>query len=231
MKQLSGLDATFLNLETPEMPMHVGTLHVFELATGSRGKFGTRLRRHIARRLPFAPALRRRVWWMPLNLTNPAWVDADPDLSQHNVEIKLPPSAKLGDGLAALEAAVSPTLVDTGRQVVGTARRWLMGGLGQVSDAMGSAVGQLAGGVVKGAMTGAVRQAMAAVTSASPARRPQVATAPISKSRLKAACEADGKPASRTKAMATKAAVSRRKRRPGARPTRRVFRVHGVRGA
>jgi hypothetical protein len=29
MKQLSGLDASFLYLETPEMPMHVGALHVF----------------------------------------------------------------------------------------------------------------------------------------------------------------------------------------------------------
>ena len=26
MKHLSGLDATFLHLETPEMPMHVGSV-------------------------------------------------------------------------------------------------------------------------------------------------------------------------------------------------------------
>lgn len=118
MKQLSGLDATFLHLETPEMPMHVGALHVFELPAGTRGKFVTRLRQHIATRLPFAPALRRRVWWMPLNLANPAWVDADPDLTRHIVEVKLPPSATLGDGLAALEAAVSqlhPVLLDRSR--------------------------------------------------------------------------------------------------------------------
>ena len=118
MKQLTGLDATFLHLETPEMPMHVGALHVFELPAGSRGKFVTRLRQHIAARLPFAPALRRRVWWMPLNLANPAWVDAEPDLAQHIVEIKLPPSAKLGDGQAALETAVSqlhPVLLDRSR--------------------------------------------------------------------------------------------------------------------
>ena len=30
MKQLSGLDASFLYLETAEMPMHVGALHQFE---------------------------------------------------------------------------------------------------------------------------------------------------------------------------------------------------------
>lgn len=115
MHQLSGLDATFLYLETPEMPMHVGALHVFELPAGHRGKFVTTLRKHIAERLPVAPVLRRRLWWMPLNLANPAWVDAEPDLTRHIVEIKLPPQAKLGDGRAALEAAVGrlhPVLLD-----------------------------------------------------------------------------------------------------------------------
>ena len=107
MKQLSGLDATFLHLETPQMPMHVGALHVFEIPPGQTGKFVTRLRAHIASRLPAAPVLRRKLWWMPLNLANPAWVDAEPNLRDHIVEIKLPPSAKLGDGMAALEAAVS----------------------------------------------------------------------------------------------------------------------------
>ena len=118
MHQLSGLDATFLYLETPEMPMHVGALHVFELPVGYRGKFVTALRIHMAERLPAAPALRRRLWWMPLNLANPAWVDAEPDLTKHIVEIKLPPQARLGDGRAALEAAVGrlhPVLLDRSR--------------------------------------------------------------------------------------------------------------------
>ena len=115
MKQLSGLDATFLYLETPQMPMHVGALHVFELPAGSKGHFVTALRKHMEERLPVAPVLRRRLWWMPLNMANPAWVDAVPDLKQHIVEIKLPPSARLGDGMAALEAEVArlhPVLLD-----------------------------------------------------------------------------------------------------------------------
>ena len=111
MKQLSGLDATFLYLETPQMPMHVGALHVFELPNGYKGKFVTALRKHMALRLPVAPVLRRRLWWMPLNLANPAWVDAEPDLKHHVEEIKLPKGA----GLAELEAEVSrlhPVLLD-----------------------------------------------------------------------------------------------------------------------
>ncbi len=114
MKQLSGLDATFLYLETATMPMHVGALHVIELPAGFKGRFLPALRKHIASRLPVAPVLRRRLWWMPLNLANPAWVDAEPDLKLHIVEIKLP----TGSGLDALEAQVSalhPVLLDRSR--------------------------------------------------------------------------------------------------------------------
>jgi WS/DGAT/MGAT family acyltransferase len=114
MKQLSGLDATFLYLERPEMPMHVGALHVLELPPGFKGRFVTTLRKHMASRLPVTPALRRRLWWMPLNLANPAWVDAEPDMREHVVEIRLPKGA----GLHELEDAVSklhPTLLDRNR--------------------------------------------------------------------------------------------------------------------
>ncbi|HEY6135609.1 MAG TPA: wax ester/triacylglycerol synthase family O-acyltransferase [Rubrivivax sp.] len=118
MKQLSGLDATFLYLETPEMPMHVGALHLIELPAGYKGRFVTNLRKHIASRLGVAPVLRRKLWWMPLNLANPAWVDAEPVLNQHIVEIRLPATAKNGDGLAVLEAqvgALHPVLLDRKR--------------------------------------------------------------------------------------------------------------------
>jgi diacylglycerol O-acyltransferase / wax synthase len=111
MKQLTGLDASFLFMETAQMPMHVGALHIFELPPHYKGKFTTALRKHMAERLPLTPVLRRKLWWMPLNLANPAWVDAEPDLKQHIVEIKLTKGATV----AALEAAVSelhPQLLD-----------------------------------------------------------------------------------------------------------------------
>ena len=102
MKQLSGLDASFLYLETAEMPMHVGALHQFELPRSYRGNFLADMRAHMASRLPLAPALRRKLAWMPLNLAAPAWVDAVPDLEEHIVGITLP----RGSGLAELEAKV-----------------------------------------------------------------------------------------------------------------------------
>ena len=115
MKRLSGLDATFLHLETPEMPMHVGALHIFELPPGMRGRFVNALRKHMAERLPQAPALRRRLWQMPLNVTNPVWLDAEPDLKLHIVEVKLP---RKGDDMLQLEALVGqlhPVLLDRSR--------------------------------------------------------------------------------------------------------------------
>ena len=107
MKRLSGLDATFLHLESAEMPMHVGALHIFELPKGFRGSFANALRRHMSERLPLAPPLRRRLWTMPMNLTNPVWVDAEPDMALHVVEHRLPASRskKAGD-LTALEKLV-----------------------------------------------------------------------------------------------------------------------------
>lgn len=114
MRQLSGLDASFLFLETPEMPMHVGALHLFELPAGYDGDFAADLREHIAARLPLVPALRRKLAWMPLNLAAPAWVDAEPDLHEHIVAITLP----AGSGLAELQAqvgALHPVLLERDR--------------------------------------------------------------------------------------------------------------------
>jgi diacylglycerol O-acyltransferase len=114
MKQLPGLDASFLHLETPQMPMHVGALHNFELPAGYRGDFLADMRRHMAARLVLAPALRQKLVKMPLNLSNPTWIDAEPDLDEHIIGITLPP----GSGQPELEAQVGrlhPVLLDRSR--------------------------------------------------------------------------------------------------------------------
>ena len=74
MKQVPGLDASFLHLETPQMPMHVGALHNLELPADYAGDFVADMRRHMASRLPLTPALRQRLAKMPLNFSNPSWV-------------------------------------------------------------------------------------------------------------------------------------------------------------
>ena len=102
IKQLAGLDASFLFLETAEMPMHVGALHILELPASFQGSFLEALREHMRKRMPHLPALRRRLASVGMNVVNPSWVDAEPDLEQHIVAEHLSP----GSGQLALEAAV-----------------------------------------------------------------------------------------------------------------------------
>jgi WS/DGAT/MGAT family acyltransferase len=114
MKQLPGLDASFLHLETPQMPMHVGALHIFEMPAKYRGNFLDDMRRHMAARLVLAPALRQKLVKMPLNLSNPVWIDDEPDLDEHVVGISL----AAGSGQSELERQVGllhPVLLDRSR--------------------------------------------------------------------------------------------------------------------
>ena len=67
MKQLTGLDATFLYMETPETPMHVAGLTLFGVAIAS--VFGTKLTRDLA--LPFGPGLAAGVFLAFLLVRSP----------------------------------------------------------------------------------------------------------------------------------------------------------------
>ena len=91
MDHLSGLDATFLYMETPETPMHVGGLNIFELPAGYQGDFLDNLREHIAQRMHLAPVFGRKLVNMPFELANPIWVaDDDVDLEYHIRSTVLP---------------------------------------------------------------------------------------------------------------------------------------------
>jgi WS/DGAT/MGAT family acyltransferase len=104
MQHLSALDALFLYLETPETPMHVGSLILFEKPKGHRGSFYPNIRRHIESRMHLAPLFTRRLAFMPFDLANPIWVhDDDVDLDWHIRKMTLPkPGTR-----AQLEAAVA----------------------------------------------------------------------------------------------------------------------------
>lgn len=103
LQPLSGLDALFLQLESSEMPMHVGSLSLLELPAGYRGDFAADVRRLIAARLHLAPAFRRKLVTMPLGLANPAWLRTrDVDLAHHIRSVTLPRPGTM----AQLEACV-----------------------------------------------------------------------------------------------------------------------------
>lgn len=91
MKHLSGLDATFLHLETPEMPMHVGSLNVLDLPKGYTGDFYEDAKNFMASRIHLADVFTRKLALMPFDMTNPVWVeDDDIDLDYHVRHITLP---------------------------------------------------------------------------------------------------------------------------------------------
>ncbi len=107
MKSLTGLDATFLYLETPEMPMHVGALHLCELPSGFRGSFHKAVQKHIASRMHLAPVFSRKLVFMPLDLGHPVWVDADSVDIDFHIRRAGPPQARIVPlgGSAAHEVA------------------------------------------------------------------------------------------------------------------------------
>jgi hypothetical protein len=60
-RKLSSLDASFLYLETPEMPMHVGCMAIFRLPGDYKGDFFEEFKAMIASRLHIAPILKARL--------------------------------------------------------------------------------------------------------------------------------------------------------------------------
>jgi diacylglycerol O-acyltransferase / wax synthase len=77
MKQLTGLDASFLYLETPSQFGHVSSLSVFARPSPEYDPFEA-WRSQIERRLHLLEPLRRKLRDVPLHLDHPFWVD-DPD--------------------------------------------------------------------------------------------------------------------------------------------------------
>jgi len=84
MEQLTGLDATFLYLETPSLHMHVSMAAIFDPSTVPGGYSFDKLRDLVSSRLTRAPIFRRRLVEVPFRLGHPYWVD-DPhfDLDYH----------------------------------------------------------------------------------------------------------------------------------------------------
>jgi diacylglycerol O-acyltransferase / wax synthase len=82
--RLSGLDASFLSVETPTAHMHVGWVAVFASPTGDRLPAFSELREHIQRRLVRAPRYRQKLAPIPLGLNAPEWVDDEAfDIDRH----------------------------------------------------------------------------------------------------------------------------------------------------
>jgi WS/DGAT/MGAT family acyltransferase len=91
MRQLTGLDAAFLALETSNATAHIGGVSVLDPKDAPKPVTLARLTEVLAERLPLVPVLRRKLLNVPLGLDQPYWVD-DPsfDIEYHVREIALP---------------------------------------------------------------------------------------------------------------------------------------------
>jgi WS/DGAT/MGAT family acyltransferase len=90
-RKLTSVDGAFLYLETPETPMHVGSMAIFKLPEGYRGDFFEDFKAQIASRLHLAPMLTWKLARMPLDLDNPSWVEDEQfDLDRHLFRGALP---------------------------------------------------------------------------------------------------------------------------------------------
>jgi diacylglycerol O-acyltransferase len=91
MERLSGLDASFLYLETPAQLMHVCGIVVVNPQTMPEGYSFAGMRDALARRVAAIPSFRRRLRHVPLHLDHPVWVeDEDFDVDRHVHRIALP---------------------------------------------------------------------------------------------------------------------------------------------
>ncbi len=107
MRQLTGLDAQFLALESPRQAGHVGALAVLDPSTRPNGQLELAdLLNMIEERLPLLPPFRWRLKQIPFNLDYPYWIeDPDFDLEYHVREIALAPpptDAKLAEQVARI---------------------------------------------------------------------------------------------------------------------------------
>ncbi len=92
MRQLQGMDASFVALETPTTPMHIGSILIYNPATAPGGfvRFKDILA-FFQSRMQLSKTMRQRLVKVPLSLDYPYWIeDPDFDLEYHVRHVALP---------------------------------------------------------------------------------------------------------------------------------------------
>jgi diacylglycerol O-acyltransferase len=130
--RLSGLDASFLYLETPEQLMHVCGLILLDPTTIPGGYSFDRLRDHLGERVEEIPTFARKLHRVPLGLDFPVWVrDEHFDVERHVHRMAVPaPGGKRE--LAEIVGHLAGLLLDRSRPLW---EMWVIEGLdsGQIA--------------------------------------------------------------------------------------------------
>lgn len=115
MRQLSGLDAMFLNLERPNAPLHVGSVIFLDPRTAPGGFSHQTVLDTYRERLDRLPPFRWRLVPTPFGLDHPYWIDdPDFDLEYHVRRIAVPPPGDPHD-LADIVARIHARPLDRSR--------------------------------------------------------------------------------------------------------------------
>src|SRR5205085_11945393 len=91
MQRLTGLDATFLYMETPSIHLHLASTAVFDPSTVPDGYSFEKVVELVESRLHLLPPFRRRLKEVPFQLHHPLWIeDPDFDIENHIHRAALP---------------------------------------------------------------------------------------------------------------------------------------------
>ncbi|MET0339855.1 MAG: wax ester/triacylglycerol synthase family O-acyltransferase [Polyangiales bacterium] len=126
MQRLSGLDASFLYLETPTMHMHVALVAILDPSTMPDGYDYDRIHRYIDQGVRTLPQLQRRLMPVPLQIDHPVWLE-DPNFDTlHHVRRISCPAPGGPEQLAALVGRILSTPLDRARPLW---EAWVVEGL------------------------------------------------------------------------------------------------------
>jgi diacylglycerol O-acyltransferase len=115
MEHLSSMDASFLHFETPETPMHVGSLMLLDLPEGYAGDYYEDVKAMLAKRLHLSSVLTRKLAAMPFEVAEPVWIDDDDiDLDYHVRSVTLRRPGTMAQ-LHQLVSRLHSTLLDRSR--------------------------------------------------------------------------------------------------------------------
>ncbi len=115
MQRLSGLDASFLYLETPAQLMHVCAVMLLDPASMPTAYSFDKIQSEIERRVSDVPAFTRKLRRVPLGLDHPIWVeDKQFDIERHVHRLALPAPGGYAE-LTALCAHIAGLPLDRSR--------------------------------------------------------------------------------------------------------------------
>jgi diacylglycerol O-acyltransferase len=134
MERLSGLDASFLYIESLTQPLHVCSILELDTSTVPGGYTFDRLHDELAVRIAAIPEFRAKLADSQLNLDYPVWVEDDAfDVDRHLLRIALPPPGGRRE-LAEVCGHIASAPLDRGRPLW---EMWVIDGIADTDPGAG----------------------------------------------------------------------------------------------